>query len=64
MKPFILVVAAILGTIAIVQSAAEWDDVHYRNREGWRVCQGWLDATPDERAKMPDWCEDWATGDE
>ncbi|PTV70191.1 hypothetical protein [Agrobacterium pusense] len=64
MKAFILVVAGTLGAVAVVQSAAEWDDPNYRNKEGWRVCQGWPDATPEQRKQMPDWCEDWATGDE
>ncbi|MEI3807575.1 hypothetical protein V6R85_23935 [Agrobacterium sp. CCNWLW32] len=64
MKPFIIIVAGILGAVAVVQTASEWGDPAYRNREGWRVCQGWLDATPEERKKMPSWCEDWATGDE
>ncbi|SMD16208.1 hypothetical protein [Rhizobium sp. RU36D] len=64
MKSFILVVAGIIGTVYVVQTASEWNDPEHRNREGWRFCQGWLDATPEERKKMPDWCEDWATGDE
>ncbi len=64
MKSFILVVAGIIGTVYVVQTASEWDDPEYRNREGRRLCQGWLDAAPEERKKMPTWCEDRATGDE
>lgn len=64
MKSFILVVAGIIGAAYAVHAVIDWDDAKYRNKEGWRVCQGWLDAAPEERAKMPTWCEDWATGDE
>lgn len=56
--------AVIIGGVAVAEKVFDWSNPAERNAEGWRVCHGWLDATPEERAKMPDWCEDWATGDE
>jgi len=62
--------AVLAVTIAVIASgvaayhAYDWTNPVERNKEGWRVCQNWLDATPEERKKMPDWCEDWSTGDE
>lgn len=64
MKSFVLVLAGVIGAACAVHAVTGWDDPHRRNKEGWRVCQGWLDATPEERKQMPSWCEDWATGDE
>lgn len=62
---FALALAAVVVCGAVLtQRSSSWDDPEHRNKEGWRVCQGWLDATPEERKQMPDWCEDWATGDE
>lgn len=60
----IALAAAVIGGVAVADKAFDWSDPAERNREGWRVCQGWIDATPEERAKMPEWCRDWATGDE
>lgn len=64
MKSLIILAAWAIGAACAVHAVTDWDDPEYRNKDGWRLCQGWLDATPDERSKMPDWCEDWATGDE
>lgn len=58
--------AAILSIIVTVADApppSPWDDPAYRNAEGYRVCKGWIDATPERREQMPEWCADWATGD-
>ncbi|AYM66203.1 hypothetical protein G6L68_25290 [Agrobacterium fabrum] len=58
------VAAAVVGGVAVADKVFDWSDLVERNKEGWRLCHGWIDATPEERAKMPAWCEDWATGDE
>jgi hypothetical protein len=59
----VLAATAVIIGGAVAEKVFDWNDPAERNAEGWRVCQGWLDATPDYRKKMPDWCEDWATGD-
>jgi hypothetical protein len=58
-----LLLAATATVQAVIPESDPWADPSYRNAEGWRVCSGYLDRTPEERATMPAWCEDWATGD-
>lgn len=59
-----LAVVVITATVqAVIPESDPWADPAYRNANGYRVCAGYLDKTPEERAAMPSWCEDWATGD-
>lgn len=62
------IAAIAAGAAAMPEGVPEvpsmWNSSMYRNAYGYKLCAGWLDAKPEERAKMPRWCEDWATGDE